>query len=216
MVDVIALAFSLIVFVAASVGIALGLDCTLFRIRPRVQLSPVPRYSLRTLVIATAIGPPLLATVWTNRESLLALRAPVKVHIPARTSRREEAKLLPARTSRREEAKLLPARTGWREEAKLRAQASRREGWHWLAGAGAIVSYPVAVILLASVFGTMRHWRQPPKKTPLTWAALGASALSASFVLAYFLTFPPPWGYTSWSAYFASDGQPPPWSVGRR
>ena len=101
----------------------------------------------------------------------------------------------------------------WNRELLLASQPpeTQREVLHNLAGRIAIVSYPVAVLLLASVFRTMRHWWQPPKKTPLTWAAIAVSALAASCVLMYFLTFPPPWGwgYTTWSAYFAVGGQGP-------
>jgi hypothetical protein len=147
------------------------------------------RFRLLTLVIATAIGPPLLATAWATRESLLSAHSRAEVYIPASASPRMEA--------------------------KLRAQAARRQEWHSLAGAGAVVSYPVAVILLASVLRTMRHWWEPPTKTPRAWAAVAVSALAATFVLVYFMTFPPPWGYISWAAYFASDGQPRPSSVGK-
>src|SRR5262245_50450095 len=49
-----ALTISLIAFVAACLGIVLRMDCSLFAERPR--------FSLRTLLIVLALGPPLLAS----------------------------------------------------------------------------------------------------------------------------------------------------------
>jgi hypothetical protein len=106
----------------------------------------------------------------------------------------------------------------WNRELLLapKPPGTELEALHNLAGRIACVSYPVAVILLGTMLRTMRHWWQPPKKTPLTWAALAAAGLAASFVLVYFLTFPPPWSYTSWAAYFAAHGEVGPQATGKR
>jgi hypothetical protein len=178
----VALTVACVAFLGACVGLVLRRDRSLFPI--------CVQFSLRTLLILLAVGPPLLATAWTHREALLAIQRPAEVYIPRHAS---------ATTA-----------------ANLRIRAAQRQLLHYYAGACAVVFYPVAVILLASVLRTMRHWRRPPKKTPITWAALGASTLAACFVLLFYLTFPPPWGYTRWTEYFAAQRQEQSQDIGRR
>src|SRR5215467_9619093 len=94
MIEVTALTISLIAVVGAIVVNALRLDWTF--VRPRVRLNQTHRmftYKLRTLVILTAIGPPMLATAWTHREALLAVKLPAKVNTPRSASATTAAKL---------------------------------------------------------------------------------------------------------------------------
>jgi hypothetical protein len=63
---------------------------------------------------------------------------------------------------------------------------------HEASGALSILTYSLAVLGLAGVYWHTRDWRRPPRKTPLLWAAMGASIVSAGAGLAFFTTLPPP------------------------
>jgi amino acid transporter len=123
-------------------------------------------YSLRTLLILLALGPPLLATAWTNREYLAENRPDMGFYVPA-----ENATV----------------------EGFWRKRLAPVQALHSLSGAGMVVLYPVAVMLQWAVFRRWRDWRQPPKQSPLFWAAFAAALLVGIFFLVFFLTLPSLW-----------------------
>lgn len=67
-----------------------------------------------------------------------------------------------------------------------------KSGWtvHSAAGAVAVATYPIAVLLLAAQFRRLpRHWLQePPKYTSLALATIIFAALAAAACLVFFLT----------------------------
>src|SRR6478735_6305832 len=120
------------------------------------------QFRLRTLMIVLAIGPPLLAIAWTNREYLQSSRYDPAIYIPR---------------------DLTPG-----ADATARKQLASVRTLHFVAGAGAVVLFPVAIMLQWAVLSRWRNWRQPPKQTPLAWAAFAAALLAGTFVLVFFLT----------------------------
>src|SRR4029079_17260501 len=102
------------------------------------------QFRLRTLMIALTIGPPVLATAWMNREYFLENR-------PGATTF------------------YIPAGLNPTAEAKLRQQLKLVKSLHSFSGAGAIVLYPVAVILQWAALSKWRNWKRPPKESRWTW-----------------------------------------------
>jgi hypothetical protein len=127
------------------------------------------QFRLRTLMIALTVGPPVLATAWTNREYFLGIQPETsKFYIPAGLNPTAEARL-------RQKLKLVKT-------------------LHSISGAGAVVFYPLAVILQWAALSKWRNWTRPPKESRWTWVAFAAAMLLGTFCLTFVLTHPSLWG----------------------
>jgi hypothetical protein len=147
------------------------------------------RYSLRTLVILMAIGPPILATVWTNRALFQQVFDEPAASPPKRVSSPQSFRRPPrqaaARTTRR-----TPQRTA-------ETDALAYDELHFLSGACALVLYPLAVLLIGHTFLKSKDWSRPPRWTDSLRAAIVISILAALACLTYFLSDPAQAAYRS-------------------
>ena len=61
---------------------------------------------------------------------------------------------------------------------------------HRAAGACSVASYCLAVLLLAGIYRNSKNWLRPPRKTPLLWALVVSSLVSAAAGVFHFVTHP--------------------------
>lgn len=142
---------------------------TVTRNTDRVERNNGMQFRLRTLMIALTIGPPVLATAWTNREFLLGVQTETsKFYIPAGLNPTAEAKL-------RQKLKLVKT-------------------LHSISGAAAVVFYPAAFLLQWAALRNWRDWKRPPKETRWTWIAFAAAMLLGVCCLMFVMTHPSLWG----------------------
>jgi|SRR5262245_37227068 len=134
------------------------------------------QYRLRTLMIVLALGPPILATAWTNREYLVDREYLVEYLVE---NRPDTGFYVPAGSAA--------------VEGYWRDRLAPIQALHSISGVGAVLLYPVAVMLQWAVFRRWRDWRQPPKQSALFWVAFGAALLVGTFFLVFFLTLPSLW-----------------------
>jgi hypothetical protein len=122
------------------------------------------QYRLRTLLVILAIGPPILAVAWERRIQVLTNPFDVSFYIPDG---------------------LTPA-----AKARIRNRFAATNIMHSIAGYGALILYPTAVLLQGKVFSEWRNWRYPPEQTRLARASLIAALLLGTCVVTFFLTLP--------------------------
>jgi hypothetical protein len=191
MIELVALTVAVIAVVAATIGLCQSGN--------RSRFPSGVQYSLRSLVILVAIGPPLLAGLWTHRGRLIQVWDAALSPVPKSTPRQPSVRHFPLQYSTlREES----PRESIQRQREERAQHELRQAaamWtelyvnnertlHSVAGACAAVLYPVGVVLTAGVFWRSSSWKRPPRKTPLLWAAVTAAVLAAAACLLFFAT----------------------------
>ena len=173
MVEHVALIVAVLAIVAACLGVCLRWDRPLFALEFQ--------FSLRALLLLLAIGPPLLATVWTNRDYLFQLWDAPPLPRPSAPPRQPVFRP-PPRPSR--------GPSVWTQPLTAQQRTPEAEALHFLAGVAAAVLYPLAVVLMAGVFWTASSWRRPPRKFPLLFAAMLASLLATATFLTFVITHP--------------------------
>ena len=178
MIEQAALTVAVIAIAAACVGICLHWNRSIFPIG--VQ------FSLRSLLILLAVGPPVLATAWTHRDSLLQTLDRALAPVPPLAANPSRRQPLPRQQYR--QATQRPVRNPLGSPDQQTSE--QKEVLHFLSGVSAAVLYPLAVVLTAGVFWTASSWRRPPKKTPLLWAAMLASLSATAAFLMFVLTHP--------------------------
>ena len=139
------------------------------------------QYSLRSLMILLAVGPPLLGVGWSHRD--VWMQSWDKFAAPATPPRASSAQRRPKFTN--------TAKLGRSSVEANREQAEIAAGeLHSLAFAGMVVFYPLTVLLLGSAFCSPRSWRRSSKATPLIWSAIMTSAALAAAFVAFLATIP--------------------------
>jgi hypothetical protein len=64
--------------------------------------------------------------------------------------------------------------------------------FHLAAGAAAIGSFALTLLLLVGVLCNLQSWQHPPQRTPGAWAAILASVITVLSAGAYFATIAAP------------------------
>jgi hypothetical protein len=76
------------------------------------------------------------------------------------------------------------------EEVAMQERLAALRPLHFASGVGAVLLYPVAVILQWGALSKWRDWTRAPKETRLTWVAFAAAMLVGIFCLLFVLTHP--------------------------
>lgn len=189
MVDALLLLIAVIAFVLALVGAGRG-----FQVSAQMWNG---QYSLRTLFVLLAVGPPLLGLGWAHREAILGAfdNADRKLSLPPpNPPQRRAARFISQRTTRTPRQALPSSKSGQLQLVEYLADLSLptlpRDELNRIAGVGAGVFASFATTLLAAAFHRSHSWRRPPRRSPLTWSALLLAILATAAFLGFVTTLP--------------------------
>jgi hypothetical protein len=162
------LALAIIAFVVALVSTFQQWHSTIIEVKGQ--------YSLRWLFVPMAIGPPVLAMLWTNGDYI------VKSVNSVATARPMPRPSPPPPPLRRMSGKPADA---WQEQYSQDMEAINR-----VAIFAAGIFFSMSVAMTAGAFYKSRSWKRPPRPSPLTWVALFMSLLAVAAFAVFVFTLP--------------------------